>query len=57
MSILNFHWLQHNFFFILTGCSDDLVPFNLQSVVKIFFGFRAMIFFTAGQKILSVFTP
>ena len=57
MSILNFHWLQHNFFFILTGCSDDLVPFNLQSVLKIFFGFRAMIFFTAGQKILSVFTP
>ena len=57
MFILSLHWLHHNFFFILTGCSDDLVPFNLQSVVKIFFGFRAMIFFTAGQKILSVFTP
>ena len=57
MFILSLHWLQHNFFFILTGCSNDLVPFNRQSVVKILFGFRAMIFFTAGQKILSVFTP
>ena len=57
MFILSFHWLHQNFFFILTGCSDDLVPFNRQSVMKILFGFRAMIFFTAGQKILSVFTP
>ena len=56
MFILSFHWLLHNFF-ILIGCSDDLVPFNRQSVVKILFGFRAMIFFTAGQKIISVFTP
>ena len=35
MFILSLHWLHHNFFFILTDCSDDLVPFNRQSVVKI----------------------